>query len=212
MYRHVRVSLLLSLLIALRLSGAQQVAVAPITTESVEEAIRVASDEKAARKVLDAYVVQTRAGWGNGPLIGTFSTPFARVVQAVLAARKKGNPFTAADVPPDLIVPELHVIATSQQATEESMTANVLSVVLAPRGNKSADDVVQPLRTIELTKEYQTLNGTAFAGPGVVAVFPLSALTTNFEIRVSFDRMARGSTGLSMCRECVVPVSIGRIR
>jgi hypothetical protein len=43
---------------------------------------------------LDAYVVQTRAGWGNGPLIGSFSTPFARVVHAALAARKKGtDPF-----------------------------------------------------------------------------------------------------------------------
>ena len=73
-----------------------------MTPESVDEAIRLAADDKATARFLGAYVVQTRAGWGNGPLIGSFSTPFARVVQAALAARKKGSPFATADVTPDL--------------------------------------------------------------------------------------------------------------
>ena len=73
-----------------------------------------------------------------------------------MSARKKGNPFTPADGLPDLVAPELHVIATQQAATDDSMMATVLSVVLAPRGSKNADDVFQPLRTSELTNEVQT--------------------------------------------------------
>lgn len=35
----------------------------------MEEALRVAADEKAAARLLDAYVVQTRAGWGPPAII-----------------------------------------------------------------------------------------------------------------------------------------------
>ena len=63
-----------------------------------------------------------RAGWGNGPLIGSFSTPFARVVQAAVATRKKGSAFAPGNVTPDLIAPELHVIALAQTAaTDDGM-------------------------------------------------------------------------------------------
>jgi hypothetical protein len=48
--------------------------------------------------------------------------------------------------------------------------------------------------------------------PMVVAVFTLSALMPDSEIRVVFDRTARGFSGLAMCRECTVPVNVNRIR
>ena len=92
------------------------------------------------------------------------------------------------------------------------MVATVLSVVLARRGSKEPSEVVQPLRASELTAQYQSLAGTAFKGTGIVAVFPLSALVPNSEIRVVFDRTARGFSGLSMCRECTVPVNLNRLR
>lgn len=113
---------------------------------------------------------------------------------------------------PELTAPELHVIALAQTAaTDDGMVATVLSVVLARRGSKEPADVIQPLKTTELTEQYQNLAGTAFKGTGV-AVFPLSALVPNSEIRVVFDRTARGFSGLSMCRECTVPVSLNRLR
>ena len=109
-----------------------------MTPERVDEAIRLAADEKGTARLLDASVVQTRAGWGNGPLIGSFSTPFARIVQAAVAARKKGSAFAAGDVTRDLITPELHVIALAQPAaTDDGMVATVLSVVVGRRGSKS---------------------------------------------------------------------------
>ena len=213
MTRHLVFSILLAVSLAAGETAAAQQVIVTMTPESVEDAIRLAADEKAAARLLDAYVVQTRAGWGNGPLIGSLSTPFARVVQAAVAARKRGSAFAPADVTPDLIAPELHVIALTQTAaTDDGMVATVLSVVLGRRGSKGPADVIQPLRTSELTAQYQNLVGTAFKGTGVVAVFPLSALMPDSEIRVVFDRTARGFSGLAMCRECTMPVSMNRIR
>ena len=105
------------------------------------------------------------------------------------------------------------MIALAQTAaTDDGMVATVLSVVLARRGSKDPADVIQPLKTTEMTAEYQNLAGTAFKGMGVVAVFPLNALVPDSEIRVVFDRTARGFSGLSMCRECTVPLNLSRLK
>jgi hypothetical protein len=191
----------------------QQMIVAGMTSDEIRAAIQLSEDDKAARKLLDSYVVQSRAGWGNGPLIGSFSTPFARVVQASLAARKLSKPFTPADVTPDMIVPELHVIATAQDpALDAPDVAAVQSIVVTTRANKNPAEAIQPMRTTELTKEYQTMYGLALPRPGMVAVFPLDVLSVNNEIRVVFDRMAKGSSAAAMCRECVVPFPSRNVR
>ncbi len=213
MTRHVFVGFLLGLVLTTGETGRAQQVVVSMTPERVNEAIRLAADEKAAARFLDAYVVQTRAGWGNGPLIGDFSTPFARVVQAAVAARRKEMPFYDSDVTADLISPELHVIALTQTAaTDDGKAATVVSVTLARRGSKDPTDVIQPLKTTGLTAQYQSLTGTIPKGAGVVAVFPLSALGADSEIRVLFDRTARGVSGLATCRECAVPVNMSRVR
>jgi hypothetical protein len=190
-----------------------QLLVVSITTELIEEALQIAADDKAARKFLDAYVVQTRAGWGDGPQIGSISTPFSRVVQAGLLARKNGKPLSASDVPAELLAPELHVIATSQKAALGTTDiATVQSVVLVPRGNQNSTEAIPPLRTAELTTRYQDLHGTTIEGSAVVAIFPSSAIAEDFEIRIVFERMASGSTALSMCKECTVLFNANRIR
>jgi hypothetical protein len=108
------------------------------TPEHVEEALRLAADEKAAARFLNGYVVQTRAGWGNGPLIGSFSTPFSRVVQAALSARRRAAPFVRGDVPAELLAPEFHVVATTQKGWPDDTTvASVQAIVLGPRGART---------------------------------------------------------------------------
>jgi hypothetical protein len=193
--------------------GAAQQLVTSMDTIRVEEALRLAADDEASARFLDAYVVQTRAGWGNGPLIGTFSTPFSRVVQAAVVARRKATPFGAEDVPTELLAQELHVVATAQKGwPDDTMIAAVQSVVLtAPRDNRPPS-IVQPQRTEELTREYRAVYGMPSTEPGIVAIFPLTALTPGSVIRVTFDRPARGFTGLSTCRECVIPVDLRRVR
>lgn len=211
MNRHIAGIVLAFVSAVARPTAAQQVDAA-LTPDEINEAIQLAADEKTARKFLEAYVVQARAGRGNGPRIGAFSTPFSRVVQATLAARTRGSGLTAADIPSELIAPELHVIAVSQPAAGgDSNPAGVVRVTLVSRG-QSDSGAVEPLKTGPLTATYQALNGTAFQEPGTVTVFPLRALTTGAEIRVVYDRTAAGSTPSSMCRECVVPLDLRRIR
>ena len=183
---------------------------ATLTPAALEDAIRLAGDEKAARRFLEAYVLQTRAGWGHGPLIGSISTPFARVVQAGLTARKQGGAFTIADVTPELMVPELHVIVLSQQPTyDESTMATVRSVFLAEHGASAGRP---PSRTEQLTKAYQSRYGVASDRPTIVAVFSLDALTPDAEVRVVFDRTVRGATALSGCGHCAVPLDTRKLR
>jgi hypothetical protein len=183
---------------------------ATLTPAALEDAIRLAGDEKAARRFLEAYVLQTRAGWGKGPLIGSISTPFARVVQAGLTARKQGNAFTVADVTPELIAPELHVIVLSQQPTyDESIMATVRSVFLAQHGTPAGR---QPSRTEQLTTEYQNRYRMASDRPGIVAVFPLDALAPDAEVHVVFNRIVRGATASSGCADCAVPLDTRKIR
>jgi hypothetical protein len=177
--------------------------------QHIQAAIQLAGDDKATRAFLDAYALQSRAGWGNGPLIGSISTPFSRVVQAAVMARKKGRQFAPTDVTPELISPELHVVAVSQPAaTDDAVLATVKSVSLVSPGANT----VKPTHTSELTREYQDFNGTMFERPGVVAIFPMTALGGTNEVRIFFDRVARGSNALTGCRECTVPLNMTRIK
>jgi hypothetical protein len=213
MIRTFLTGILLAFVLASSETVEAQQLVTTMTPETIDEAIRLAGAEKATARFLEAYVVQTRAGWGYGPPIGSFSTPFARVVQAAVAARKRGSPFTPADVTPDLIAPELHVIALAQPAaTDEGLAATVLSVTLGRRGSKDLTDAVQPVQTTALTAAYQNLTGTTLKGTGIVAVFPLSALGAGSEIHVVFDRAARGLSRPATCRECTVPMDLSRVR
>ena len=186
-----------------RATAAQQL-VTEMSSKNIEQAIQLAGDEKMARRFLSLYVVQSRAGWGNGPLLGTFSTPFARVVQAALAAHKTGKTLAASDVTSEMIAPELHVIAMSQQAALDDSVAAVQSVVIVDRGDRNSATATQSLRQVELTKEYKDLYGIESVQRGVVAVFPLSVLKPGREIRVSFDKVAKASNALATCKDCVV--------
>ena len=186
-----------------RATAAQQL-VTEMSSKNIEEAIQLAGDEKMARRFLSLYVVQSRAGWGNGPLLGSFSTPFARVVQAALAAQKTGKTLAASDVSSETM------IATSQQAAlDDSSLAAVQSVVIADRGDGNSAAASQSLRQVELTKEYKELYGIESTERGVVAVFPLSVLKAGREIRVSFDKIAKASNALTACKNCVVTLPNG---
>ena len=196
---------------ASRSAVAQQL-VTEMSSKNIEAAIQLAGDEKMARRFLTRYGIQSHAGLGNGPLLGSFSTPFARVVQAALAAQKTGKTLAASDVSSEMVAPELHVIAMSQQAAlDDASVAAVRSVVIADRnGNPGASS--QSLKQMELTKEYKDLYGIEFTQRGVIAVFPLTVLKAGREIRVSFDKMAKASSALAACKDCVVTLPNNGLR
>jgi hypothetical protein len=135
------------------------------------------------------------------------------VVQAALAAQKTGKTLAATDVSSEMIAPELHVIAMSQQAAlDDSSVAAVQSVVIADRGDSNSAAAGQSLRQVELTKDYKDLYGIESVQRGVVAVFPLSVLKPGREIRVSFDKIAKASNALAACKDCVVTLPNNGLR
>lgn len=197
---------------AVRTAVARQIT-APLADHDISDALRLAQDDKAALRVLRFYDLQTRAGWGTGPFIGTLTTPFTRVLRAALVAHRKGQTFAATDLSADLLLPELQVIAYSQQsAYDQPLAAEPFSVALAPRGSRDSAAIIQPLRKEELSADYVERYGLEPPGPGLIATFPLAALRGDMEVRVLFDRAAKGSSPLANCRECIVPIDMRNIR
>jgi hypothetical protein len=193
--------------------GLEQQAVASVPPADIEQAIQLAADERRSRSFLDKYVVQVRAGSGNGPLMGVFSTPFSRVVRAAAAARKDGRLFAASDVTQDMITPEVHVVVWQQPiAPGEKQIAGVRSVFIASRATRDPSDPVMPIKLMKLTTEYATLYGLRFEHPGYVATFPLSVLTRGNWIHITFNQVIRSYAAVSACMECVVPVPFDEIR
>ena len=188
-----------------------QLVLAP-TPEQIDEAVQLAVDERAAQRFLAAFVVQSHAGWGNGPLIGMFSTPFSRVVAAAAAARKRNEPFGRSNVPPDVTVSELHIVVFSVAAVGDGALATVETVRVRPRTGPHSDDDIQPIRVEDLLEPYRKLYNVGVEGRGIIAVFPLSAVSAKNEIVVVFDRTVRGASALSQCKECVVPFPSSGIR
>jgi hypothetical protein len=57
-----------------------------------------------------------------------------------------------------------------------------------------------------LSKEYESRYGLAFDAPGIVAVFPLTALGADSRIRVSYRQVVKGASAIANCKECLNPI------
>jgi hypothetical protein len=193
----------------MRETGLAQVPVTIPTEEDIAAAIQLAADDQRARRFLEAYVLQSRAGWGSGPLLGVFNTPYSRIVQAARSARAQQTTFVAADVTPDMLAPEIHVIVpVDVPAAGEEARTHVRGIVITPRSGVGSAQRIEPLRLTELTKEYRARYGVAIPGPARVAEFPISAMTAANQIVISVDQIARGSTAAADCRDCAVAFRI----
>jgi hypothetical protein len=196
---------------AVSVGSAQQPA-PTLTRQRIEEAIGIASDDKAARSFLSRYAIQTHAGWGDGPRIGLFSTPFARIVQAAAASRRAGKRFSPADATPDDLAPELHVVVLFQpSAVGDAKDVGIESIAIGRRGITAAE-VTEPIRTPALSPEYQSRYGLMVESPGIVAVFPLSAFAADRELRVTYREVVKGASAIANCRQCIVPFPVAGIQ
>jgi hypothetical protein len=188
---------------------AEQLAVT-LSQEQIREAIELASDEKAATKFLQAYVLQSRSGMGSGPLIGYMSTPYARLVLAARAAKKDGKAFSAADVAPDLVSPELQVIMLNQSAAYDAATS-VAQVVTVVRGTPPA--TVEPIRRATATDDHYRLYAVSRDNAGALVLsFPLDVVVQGSQIRVAYSHVVRGSSAITYCKDCLVPIGAARLR
>jgi hypothetical protein len=179
--------------------------VTDMTPELVQEAITQGGSGR--------YKIQEQTIWGDGPVLGYFTTPYSRVALAAALARKHGKPYTPAEVTPDMLRPELHVYARAQAVYgNKNRIANVTKVVVMPYQSRDPSAAIHPTRTEDVADEYWNLMGAVANGRNVMAVFPLSVLSENNEIRVVYDRHVPGSSQIKGCTDCGVRFSLAKVR
>jgi hypothetical protein len=189
--------------------------VSEMTPQVIEEAIKAG----AHGSVSDGKLTRSSGfSWGSAH-IATFSTPYMRVASAAQYAKKTYQKFTAADVTPDMIQPELHVYAWSQGARTGGPSAtSVQAIVITPRkgsNDQKADHAIQSTRFEDLPAVLQNIFGAQAAGSGRMAVFPLSALSEDNEIHVVYDKSARigmNAVGGSGCADCSIAFNLKNVR
>jgi hypothetical protein len=198
---------------------------------------RIAEAIKAGEKgdVADGVITKSSGfSWGSIH-IATFSTPFMRVAMAARQAKKAYRTFTPADVAPELLVAELHVYAWPQvNGTDKPRrdplgknsiydrapagAVNVSAIVITPeKGNHEQKMAlaIHPIRFEEMTTLWQNLFGAEIRTLGMVATFPLSALSENSEVHVIYDRpatMGTNAIGGSHCEDCSASFSLKNVR
>ena len=156
------------------------------------------------------YNLQASAKFNWPVSVGGFSTPFLRVAMAANAAKSKYKTFVASDVTPEMIAPEVEIIARSI-GLEGTSVANVEAIVVLPKGVKDPLKAIQPIRTRALDEKYKNLMGFTAEGHGMIAVFPLSILKEGYEVRVIFDKHVNGGSS-GPCFDCGVPIKLKGIR
>lgn len=189
---------------------AQAQVIQEMTPERIREAIALGMSGKDVRP----YRIQEKARWSWPPLIGFYTTPFLRVALAANAAKKRYQPFTEADVTPDMIAPEVQVYAPSHDLGG-AVIANVVAVVLLPRDSRDASRAIQPTRIQDVTEQYKNLFGYTGEGGGKVASFPLAVWTERYDAHVVFDRpipSSQSATAMGGCTDCKSHIYLSKIR
>ncbi len=208
-----------------------QPVVVQMTQQLISEAIRAGENGDIA----DGVIAKS-SGWSWGSIhIATFSTPFMRVAMAARQAKKAYRKFTPADVTPEMTAPELHVYAWPQmnganQPRREPIggrpiydrapagAANVTAIVITPRQGDQAQKMslaIHPVRFEEMSVLWQNLFGAEIRTLGMVAAFPLSALSEANEVHIIYDKAATIGTnaaGGTHCEDCSAKLSLKKVR
>jgi hypothetical protein len=188
--------------------------VTEMTPQRIAEAI--AAGEKG--DVPSGHIVQSSGfSWGSAH-IATFSTPYMRVAMAAKQAKKEYGKFTADQVTPDMVAPELHVYAWAQGGDSGTSAASVNAVVITPKKGSTeekARKAIHPTRFEDIPMTFQNLFGAKADGRGRMAVFPLNALSEDNEVHVVYDSQAtlgRNAAGGRHCDDCHAPFSLKGVK
>jgi hypothetical protein len=223
----------LSLLLAIAVCGpssARAQVITDMTPQDIEKAIR--AGEKGD---VPSGAISKSSGWSWGSIyLATFSTPYMRVAAASRAAKKAYKKFTPADVTPEMVAPELHVYGWSQmngnQPTQAPLgggalhdsaargAVSVSAVVITPKKGKQEEKqaaAIQPLRFEPLPTVWQNLFGARTEAEGMLAVFPLSALSEDNEVHIVYERpvtMGTNAMGGRHCEDCSASFSLKGVK
>jgi hypothetical protein len=160
------------------------------------------------------YRIQEKARFSWPPLIGVYTTPFLRVALAANLAKKQYKPFTEADVPLDMIKPEILVYARSH-AVVGTEIADAGTIVLLPHNSRDANLAIHPTQMKEASQEYKNLLGFTGEGKGLVAVFPLDVWREDNDVHVVFDQAipsSQGENALGGCKDCKWRISLDKVK
>jgi hypothetical protein len=125
---------------------------------------------------------------GRGPLgveYVSFTTPFSRVVAATYAAKRKYEPFEAANVTAAMVAPVLtvHVPAflRGEKAVKEEVVEPEAMVIATPQGT-----IIRPPSSSRDPQAWSNAFGASKAGQNLTALFPITALAPGNEFRIVF--------------------------
>ena len=185
--------------------------VTEMTPELIEDARAKAED---ADRDEALYPVHERGRFMHGPVAGSFTTPYSRVVLAAIEAKETYRTFAATDVTDQMLAPELVIHGLSQPVgRDEEPIANVRAIVIMPKDSKDRSEAIQPTTSEEWTSEYQNLFGAEFAGQNMTATFPLELLTEDYEVHVVFDEVVSGTQGCcGSCDDCRIKFRLKDVR
>jgi len=205
--------------------------VTEMTPATIAEAIR--AGEKGD---VPSGAITKSSGWSWGSVhVASFSTPFMRVAAASRAAKKAYKKFTVEDVTPEMIAPELHVYGWSQvnganqprrdpiggNAIHDSARPGAISVtavvITSKRGKheQKMASAIHPIRFETIPTVWQNLFGAKLEAEGMLAVFPLSALSDDKEVHIVYERpvtMGTNAAGGRHCEDCSAGFSVKGVR
>jgi hypothetical protein len=199
----------LALIVAL---GLAVTARAQILTEMTPERIAEAIAFGTAQKERPVYEIRQRGLMGSmyKPTLGYFSTPFLRVAQGAYSAKKNYQPFTAADVTPDMVAPEVRVYGMAQ--ARGALVSNVQTVVLTPKGARGPEAAIRPASITEIPVEFKNAMGMQAQGKSLMAAFPIDAFRDGYEVHLVYDAGVHNGGEYKFCEDCAVELKLDKVR
>ena len=185
---------------------------AQIVTEMTPEKIREAIAFGTSQKEAPYYEIRLPGFVGSvyKPRLGSFTTPFLRVALAAFEAKKLYKTFTEADVPRELVAPEVYVYGMSQ--ADGARIANVQAVVITPKGRHDPASAIRPVSTADVPVQYRNLMGMTAAGKNLMAVFSLEAFREGNEVHIVFDSGVHDGAKAKFCEDCFVELKLDKVR
>lgn len=200
------IRILVALLSATSVVGAQ--VVTTITPDAVRAAIALGGSAKQA----PFYEIRRPGFVGSAfkPRLGYFTTPYLRIAQAAYEAKKQYKLFGENDVTPTMTAPELHVYGMAQAIG--ARVANVQTIVITAKGERDPDKAFRPTSGTEVPVEFRNLMGMEAGGKSLMAVFPLEALRSGFEVHIIYDSGVPNGSRTNFCEDCFVEFDLGKIK
>lgn len=192
----------------LPVARAEQNVIREMDTAAIRSAISLgnASEKLEPYELLASGPIALGMKWEKVRM-AVYTTPFLRVALAAFQAKKLFKTFTLENVTPEMIRPVLEVYAASIPREGTAIVGNVQTVIITKVGRK--DPIIRPIETAPSSENWRNLFGFSAAGTGMMAVFPLEALSEQNEIHLVYDtKVGRGKT----CDDCTVKFKLDKVR